>query len=328
MIAADVHGKNHHQAGSFGQHVESIRLLNAEGEATNVSAEEAPDLFRATMGGMGLTGVIESARIRLAPCPSGTVEVREQRIPTLDAYLKAFGSSTATFQVGWIDATGKGADLGRGVLEEAEFSAPGAPFVPPSSGSSVPVDAPGFLLSGPVVRTFNGRYFRRIPAGGRTRTRPLAAFLFPLDSIGGWNKLFGKRGFHQFQCVLPPENAPEVLREMLTRIADSGLAAPLAVLKRMGPGRAGPLSFPMEGYTLAVDFPNRPEAVELVRALNDRTAEAGGRIYLAKDSLAEPRHIAAMYPELDAFRAAVRAADTDGVFATDQARRLDLRGTA
>ncbi len=327
-IAADVHGKNHHQMGSFGQHVESIRLLDAEGQARDLSETEGPDLFRATMGGMGLTGVIESAHIRLAPCPSGTVEVQERRIPDLDSYLEAFAASKAPFQVGWIDATATGTALGRGILEEASFSSPGAPFVPPSRASTVPIDAPGFLLAGPVVRAFNNRYYRRVPAAGRTRTRPLAAFLFPLDSISGWNRLYGKRGFHQFQCVLPPDAAPTTLRTMLTEIGSSGLAAPLAVLKRMGPGHAGPLSFPMEGYTLAVDFPNKPAAEALVARLIDQTAEAGGRIYLAKDSLAQARHIEIMYPELDSFRDIIRRADPDGVFETDLARRLALRGTA
>jgi len=326
-IAADVHGKNHHQMGSFGQHVESIRLLDGDGQATDLDGTSHSELFSATMGGMGLAGVIESARIRLAPCPSGTVEVQERRIPDLDGYLEAFAASTSPFQVGWIDATATGAALGRGVLEEASFSPPGAPYVPPSKGSTIPVDAPGFLLAGPIVRAFNARYFRRIPAAGRSRTRPLGAFLFPLDSIAGWNRLYGKSGFHQFQCALPPETAPATLRTMLAEIGTSGLAAPLAVLKRMGPGRAGPLSFPMEGYTLAVDFPNKPAAETLITRLIDQTAEAGGRIYMAKDSVAQAGHIQTMYPELSSFRDIVRKADPDGVFETDLARRLALRGT-
>ncbi|MSU88382.1 FAD-binding protein [Rhodobacteraceae bacterium 2CG4] len=327
-IAADVHGKNHHQIGSFGQHVESLRLLGPDGTPREVSGDTEPELFRATLGGMGLTGVIESAAIRLAPCPSGTVEVSERRIAGLDAYLDAFAASTAPFQVGWIDATASGEALGRGVLEEAEFSPPGAPYVPARKHRAIPMDAPGFLLSGAVVRAFNTRYFRRIPAAGRSRRRPLAGFLFPLDSLSGWNRLYGKRGFHQFQCVLPTDTARDTLRAMLSEIAASGLAAPLAVLKRMGPGRAGPLSFPMQGYTLAVDFPARPAAAALIARLVERTADAGGRVYLAKDSLARPEHVARMYPELDSFRASVRAADPDGVFETDLARRLALRGNS
>ncbi|NNU81235.1 FAD-binding oxidoreductase [Halovulum dunhuangense] len=327
-IAADVHGKNHESAGSFGQAVAEIRLIGPDGAARWISDTVEPALFRATLGGMGLTGVIESARIRLVRCPAGHVDVTERRMPDLAAYLDAFETSEATFSVGWIDATAAGPALGRGILEEAEFTTRAAPFTKPRRARSVPLDAPGFLLSGPVVRAFNAVYWRRVPASGRTRTRPLAEFFHPLDALGGWNRLYGKRGFHQFQCVLPPDAAPAMLRTMLRDIAASGLAAPLAVLKKLGDGRAGPLSFPMRGYTLAVDFPNRDRAASLIDRLIDQTVEAEGRIYLAKDSVAGPDQVAAMYPELPAFAETVRAADPEGVFATDLARRLNLRGAA
>jgi decaprenylphospho-beta-D-ribofuranose 2-oxidase len=157
--------------------------------------------------------------------------------------------------------------------------------------------------------------------------RPIETFFFPLDRIHAWNRLYGKRGFHQFQCVVPLSEAG-ALRTMLERIARSGLASPLAVLKRMGPGRAGLMSFPMEGYTLAVDFPNRDAAVRLIAALEDMTAEAGGRLYLAKDALAGPARIRAMYPEHGAWLDAVRKADPDGLYVTDLVRRLNLREAA
>lgn len=327
-IAADVHGKNHHAAGSFGQHVTSLRLLGPEGRARTVSPRDGT-LFRATMGGMGLTGVIESARLALTPCPRAMVDVTERRIPDLAAYIAAYEASEATFSVGWIDATATGADLGRGIFEKAGFTTRDAtPARTPRTPRPIPFTAPGFALAPPVVRLFNGLYYRRIPAAGRTRSRPLAEFFHPLDRLAGWNRLYGKAGFHQFQCVIPRDAAPEVLDRMLREIAQSGLAAPLAVLKKMGDGRAGMMSFPMAGYTLAVDFPNRDRAAPLIRRLIDRTAEAGGRIYLAKDSLARPEHIERMYPELDAFRTALHEADPDGVFETDLARRLNLRGTA
>lgn len=327
-IAADVHGKNHETAGSFGQHVEQVRLIGPNGKGRSVTPKNAAALLRATIGGMGLTGIIESARIRLAPCPSGEMRVEERRIPNLAAYLDAFDSSNATFSVGLIDATASGASLGRGILEEAEFNLQKAPFHRGKPARTVPFDAPGFALSSPVVRAFNALYYYRVPAGGRRRARPLPEFFHPLDGIGGWNRLYGKRGFHQFQCVLPPEAAPEQLEAMLQEISASGLASPLAVLKKMGAGRAGDLSFPMPGYTLALDFANRPGAPEVIRRLIARTVDAGGRIYLAKDSLTSPEQFEAMYPELEAFRAAVTKADPDGVFETDMARRLKLRGTA
>ncbi|MEM9779549.1 MAG: FAD-binding oxidoreductase, partial [Pseudomonadota bacterium] len=298
-IAADVHGKNHHGAGSFGQHVLSLQLIGADGHAREVSPEMEGDVFHATLGGMGLTGVIESATIQLSPCPSMLVDVRERRIPNLSAYMEAFEQSDATFSVGWIDATGTGEKLGRGILEEAEFVTRAAPFAKPrKTPKPVPFNAPGFALAAPIVRAFNQYYYSRVPKLGRQSSKPLAAFFHPLDGLIGWNKLYGKRGFHQFQCVLPPGTAAMTLDAMLREIGASGLAAPLAVLKKMGGGHAGPLSFPMEGYTLAVDFANRPEAAPLVERLIAQTVEAEGRVYLAKDSLAGPEDIAVMYENL------------------------------
>ncbi|MEM8869983.1 MAG: FAD-binding oxidoreductase [Pseudomonadota bacterium] len=328
-IAADVHGKNHHAAGSFGQHVLGLRLIGADGQVRDISPDVEGELFRATLGGMGLTGVIESATIQLAPCPSVLVDVQERRMPNLASYIAAFEDSEATFSVGWIDATGTGDKLGRGILEEAEFVTREAAFFQPRKApKTVPFNAPGFAMAAPVVRAFNQYYYSRIPKTGRHSSKQIAAFFHPLDGLSGWNKLYGKRGFHQFQCVLPPANAALVLDAMLREIGRSGLAAPLAVLKKMGPGRAGPLSFPMEGYTLAVDFASRPGVAQLIERLIDQTVEAEGRVYLAKDSLAAPDHIAPMYDELGDFRAVVRQADPDGVFETDLARRLNLRGTA
>lgn len=328
-IAADVHGKNHHAAGSFGQHVLSIELVGADGAVREVSAEAEPEVFRATLGGMGLTGVIETARIQMAPCPAMLVDVHERRMPDLEAYMAAFEASTATFSVGWIDATATGNRLGRGILEEAEFATRKAPFWKPRKPpKTVPFNAPGLALAPPVVKAFNRYYYARVSPTGRRPTKPLAAFFHPLDGLIGWNKLYGKRGFHQFQCVLPTAAAAEVLRGMLSDIGRSGLAAPLAVLKKMGPGRAGPLSFPMEGYTLAVDFANRPKAAPLVARLVAQTTEAGGRVYLAKDSLAEPAQIRSMYAEIGAFQEVLQAVDPEGLFATDLARRLNLRGAA
>lgn len=322
-IANDVHGKNHHGAGSFGQHVESIELLGPDGAVRRVAAGEP--LFGATVGGVGLTGMILSARLRLARCPARAMAVEERRMPDLDAFMDGFEASRHPFAVGWVDATATGREIGRGILEEADFAPPDAPVPRRGPRIRVPLDAPGFLLSGPVVRTFNRAWARRVPAGGRMRVRALESFLFPLDGIADWNRLYGRRGFHQFQCVLP-HDAAEALHAMLAAIGGAGLASPLAVLKRLGPGRGGLLSFPMEGWTLAVDLPNRPEAVALIRRLNNMTLEAGGRIYLAKDSLAAPGHLAAMYPELDRFRSLADEADPAGRFVTDLARRLELRG--
>ncbi|MCB2120059.1 MAG: FAD-binding oxidoreductase [Rhodobacteraceae bacterium] len=323
-IAQDVHGKNHHHAGSFCQHVTSIRLRTAAGEV-EVTPEGTPDLFRATAGGLGQTGVILSARIRMMPCKGDVMIVTERRIDDWDEHIAMLDASRATYTVGWIDATATGSGLGRGILEEGET---GSGLVPRRAKfRKVPFDAPRFALSAPVVRAFNQLYWRRVPESGRTVVKPIGDFFFPLDKIHDWNRLYGKRGFHQFQCVVPLAAAGE-LRAMLESIAGSGLASPLAVLKRMGPGGAGHLSFPMEGYTLAVDFPNRAGARDLIARLIERARGAGGRIYFAKDSLARADDIPAMYPELAAWRAASSDADPQGTLATDLVRRLKLRGAA
>jgi len=325
-IAADVHGKNHHLEGSFGQHVLDLRLVGADGESRVVSASAEPEIFRATLGGMGLTGVIESARIRLKPCPNPFMEVRETRIDNLVDYIAAFEASKAPYSVGWIDATATGPALGRGIFEEAHVSTRVMPAEKRGKPISIPRDAPSFFLAPSVVRAFNAFYFKRVPSIGRTRTRSLLDFFFPLDKLHNWNRLYGKRGFHQFQCVLPTDKAVHVLDEMMRKISASGLAAPLAVLKKMGAGRAGLMSFPMEGYTLAIDFPNRSAAIPLIADLEAMSCAAGGRIYLAKDSTLNPDMLAPMYPELGEFQEILRGLDPDGVFRTDLARRLGLGG--
>lgn len=320
-IGQDVHGKNHHLVGSFCEHVVSLTLRTAKG-IVEVTPEKTPALFRATAGGLGQTGVILSARLRLLPCRGDVMVVTERRMADWDEFIAHLDTSRATYTVGWIDATAKGTALGRGVLEEGET---GSGLMPQRiKRRKVPLDAPNFALSSPIVRMFNGAYYRRVPEKGRTVVRPIADFFFPLDKIHDWNRLYGKRGFHQFQCVVPLDQAP-ALRDMLGEIASSGLASPLAVLKRMGPGRAGYLSFPMEGYTLAVDFPNRAAARELIKHMQARAAEVGGRIYFAKDSLARAEEIPAMYPELDLWRKEAAKADPEGRLATDLVRRLKLR---
>ncbi len=321
-IAMDVHGKNHHQAGSFGQHVVSLQLI-AGGKAQKVSPRgKTARLFRATAGGLGQTGVIVSAELQLLRCKGDVVMVTEQRAEDFDAFVALLDRSDATYSVGWIDATARGEALGRGILEEAET---GAGLVPaPKPSKTVPMDAPRFALSPPVVRAFNSAYYRRVPRDGRTVVKPIGEFFFPLDRIHDWNRLYGKRGFYQFQCVVPPDQV-ESLRDMLARISASGLASPLAVIKRMGDGRAGYMSFPMQGYTLAVDFRAVPAAARLIATLEDLTAKAGGRIYLAKDALLSGDKVRAMYPEWADWAKAAAKADPDGALATDLVRRLGLR---
>ncbi len=318
-IANDIHGKNHQAVGSFGAHVTRITLHTGAGKT--LSLIPGQEVFHATVGGGGLTGAILSARIRLRRVPSIWIKVRERRMTDLTAFVEAFAASKAHYSVGWIDATAQGMGLGRGILEEAEATtSPSAERT--RRARAVPLDAPSCLMYGPVVRAFNAAYYRHIPKTGRTRVRPLSAFLFPLDRVHNWNRLYGKAGFHQFQCVLPEETA---LHAMLAEIVASRLASPLAVLKRLGPGRAGLLSFPMAGWTLAVDFGAGPAAAKLLARLTAMTLDARGRVYLAKDALLSPDAVRRMYPELDAFREVCDRIDPRRRFSSNLARRLRLR---
>jgi len=318
-IAMDVHGKNHHHAGAFTAHVTRLTLALPDGPR-----EVTPDdpLFALTAGGLGQTGPILEATIRLAPVRGDVMMVTERRMAGLEAFCEAIDASDAPYVVGWIDATATGDGLGRGILEEGEV---GKGLVPPARrGRRIPADAPGAALSSPVVRAFNAAYLRRVPARGRTVVRPIADYFFPLDKLLDWNRLYGKRGFHQFQCVVPMSARP-ALRDLLERIGKAALASPLAVLKRLGPGAGHPMSFPQAGYTLAVDLPNRLGAERLLATLNAATAEAGGRVYLAKDSTLTAEQAWAMYPGRADWARAVNALDPERHYETALVKRLRLR---
>lgn len=319
-IAMDVHGKNHHHAGSFCQHVTAITLV--QGDKRKKITPKSGGIWKATCGGLGQTGLIAHATLQMTPAKGDMMLVTEQRARDWDHHIALLDASDAPYTVGWIDATATGKTLGRGIVEEGETC---RGLRPKARGAkSVPMDAPHWALSGPIVKAFNAAYYHRVPKTGRTVVRPLQDFFFPLDKIHDWNRLYGKRGFHQFQCVVPLDQV-DALKAMLQTIARSGLASPLAVLKRMGTGRAGYLSFPMEGYTLAIDFPNRPQARRLIEQLEDATVAAGGRLYLAKDALSTGTAIKAMYADYPKWARAAAKADPDGLLETDMTRRLALR---
>lgn len=329
-VANDIHGKNHDRAGSFGDHVDWLELMLASGERVRCSAEQEPELYRASVGGAGLTGVITRIALRLTPVAGARVLVREERMADLDAFFAAFEAEreTAEFSVGWIDAVEKGGASGRGILEIGRFD-PSAADVPPAAPRrqhGVPFEFPSLALNRLSVRIFNHFYLRRVPVAGRERALPLESFLFPLDALRDWNRIYGRRGFHQFQCVIPDAAARAGIGALLAAIAESGAASFLAVLKTLGgPGR-GYLSFPLRGYTLALDFPHRRGTAALFQRLEAIVLEHGGRIYLAKDSLLSAAGFAAMYPELEAFREVLHRVDPEGRFQSDMARRLEIRG--
>jgi decaprenylphospho-beta-D-ribofuranose 2-oxidase len=328
-IAADVHGKNHDRHGSFGDHVEWIDVLLADGRVVRAGPAVEPELFRATLGGMGLTGIVLRACLRLLP-GGPVLAVRERRIADLDGFFEAFETAraSATFSVGWIDALATGRALGRGIFETAEFAPGGDAPAPARKPLPVPFDLPGFALSGPSVRAFNAIYWRRVPAAGRESLRALDAFFYPLDRLSDWYRLYGKRGFYQFQAVMPDAGARDAVRAMLEAVSATGNASFLAVLKTLGGEGRGFLSFPMRGVTLALDVPRASGAPELMARLERLAREAGGRIYLAKDATMSPETFAATYPGLPAFEAALARFDPQGRFASDLSRRLGIRRRA
>ena len=335
MVAADVHGKNHHRDGSFGAHVESLTLATADGEIRTCSRTEHADLFRATIGGMGLTGVILSVSFRLEPVETAFVMAETVAARDLDETMAVFEASRDwPYSVAWVDCLAQGAKLGRSLVTRGAFMTRGAlpaqlarePLRPArTSRLTVPVDAPSVLLNRASIGLFNALYYRR----GRTRSgaRPVhyETFFFPLDRLEAWNRLYGRRGFVQYQCVLPKAESPAGIGALLERSAAAGQGSFLAVLKLFGPGGEGMLSFPMEGYTLMLDFPMRPGTLALLEALDEITHRHGGRIYLAKDARCAPERLVRGYPRRAAFDAVrAEAAGAPPKFASTLSRRLAL----
>lgn len=327
LIAADVHGKNHHVSGSFGHYVDSFRLALPGGDVLTCSRSENSELFFATLGGMGLTGVILSARLRLHKIQSDEIEETVVRAASLDALMALFEQhNAATYSVAWIDCLSQGSAFGRGVLmlgEHADKGATGRRTAKPAKRGarlSIPVELPLSPLNRWSIRLFNELYYAfQKPRSGRTH---YDRFFFPLDSIENWNRIYGRRGFVQYQCVIG-EDAPRALRRILDIVRQMGTASFLAVLKKLGTGQKF-LSFPREGYTITLDFPVRRDTMSGLAKLDEVVADHGGRIYLAKDARAPRELIERGYPEIGAFRDLRRKIDPDRKIRSLLADRLEL----
>lgn len=326
-VANDVHGKNHEVAGSFGDHVLWLDLALPSGEVRRVCPQSDPELFAATIGGIGLSGLILRVCFRLEAVPSASVEVEERRMTDLDAFMAAFAGcrATSTFSVGWIDAMARGRHMGRGILETGELAvADAAPFRS-ARQRDVPFDFPAGVLNPLAIRLFNELYYRRVSAAGRRRTVPIQKFLYPLDALGHWNRIYGRRGFYQFQCVIPDRTAAAGITALLETMSRARRGSFLAVLKTLGQGGRGHLSFPERGYTLAMDFPRAAPVPALLHELERITLKHGGRVYLAKDAALSAAGFGAMYPRLHAFRDVLGRVDPNRRLASDMARRLRIR---
>lgn len=324
-VASDVHGKNHHLDGCFSEFVDSLDLLTASGEVLTCSSSSHAELFRATCGGMGLTGVILRARLRLRRVKSAFIEQVTLKAANLDEALDLFEAHGAsTYSVAWIDCLASGGALGRSLLMLGEHASSGGLDLAPSRTLSVPVDMPGMLLNRYSIRAFNTLYFHRIRQPLTEQRIDYRPFFYPLDGITQWNRLYGRDGFLQYQFVLPRETGREGMRAILQRIAASGRGSFLAVLKAFGAANDNPLSFPIDGYTLALDFKNERGLASLLDELDRMVLAHGGRLYLTKDARMSAEVFRQSYPRWEEFQALRERYGALGKFVSLQAQRLGL----
>jgi decaprenylphospho-beta-D-ribofuranose 2-oxidase len=332
-VAGDIHGKNHHRDGSFCNHVRRLTLHTVTGESRVLGPEHDSEAFWATAGGMGLTGVVTDAVLQLHPVETAWMSVDTERCRDLDAVMGRMSASDEDYQysVAWIDCLARRGQLGRSVLTRANHATleqlpPRERADPLAFAPKTPLGAPRWapagLLNQLSIRAFNEMWFRKAPRLRRGELQEIGSYFHPLDGVEGWNRLYGRRGFVQYQFVVP-FGAEDTLSRVLSDLAAARCASFLSVLKRFGRANPGPLSFPMPGWTLATDIPaSWPGLAPLLDRLDVLVAEAGGRVYLAKDSRLRPELLPAMYPELHRWQKVRDELDPDGRLQSDLSRRL------
>jgi decaprenylphospho-beta-D-ribofuranose 2-oxidase len=327
MVAADVHGKGHHVAGCFGEHVTRLKMRVADGRVLWCSDEAHPELFRATIGGMGLTGHILEVELRMRRIRSPWVFEESQRVDDIDQYIDALKDAAGRYpySVGWIDCLTPGKHMGRGILMAGDWADPkDAPKRQPlpKPRLTFPLELPSWVLNRQTIGAFNFAYYwKHLPRKFEHVTH-WEPFFYPLDFVRQWNRLYGRPGFTQYQCVLPEAAGRGASRRVLEILTQRGGASFLCVIKDCGPEGKGTLSFPMRGTSIALDIPMRDDTQALIDALNEQVLEEGGRIYLAKDTLTRPEHFRAMEPRLDAFQAVRDRWDPERRFRSAQSVRL------
>ena len=323
-IASDVHGKNHHIVGTFGQHIKSMNIVLGTGDVVKASQTVNVDLFRATCGGMGLTGVIISATIQLTPIRSSLIKQKTIKANCIEAACESFEeNSGSTYSVAWIDCLAKGQRLGRSILMLGEHAESGGLELGLKDPISVPFNTPSALLNSVTMKIFNGAYWHKAKHN-QTQMVPLMPFFYPLDAIGSWNKLYGKVGFLQYQCVIPKGDGIVNMRKLLIEIAESGDGSFLAVLKQFGKANDNFLSFPIEGFTLSLDFKLTKSTIKTLQRFDDLVVGMGGRVYLTKDAVMQEATFKLTYPKWEAFESVREKYGAIGKFSSAQSKRLGL----
>lgn len=324
-VANDVHGKNHHRVGTFGCHVRGFTLRRSTGDDVWCSPSENADLFRATIGGLGLTGIILDVELALIPIVSRRITEESLKAGSLAEVVELTEASDAEwdYTVSWVDVTATGRGLGKGLVLRGRFNdvADGTLSRPaPIPRVRVPFEAPSWLLSKPTIRLFNTAWYAKQLTRFRTRSVDLEPFFYPLDAVGQWNLLYGKRGMLQYQCVIPPHDAVATMERILRTMQAGGISSFLAVVKTFGTiVSPGMLSFPRPGLTLTLDMPNSgPRLFEALDQCDEIVLNAGGRVYAAKDARVRGSMFRAMYPELQSFESFV-----DPAFSSSFWRRIN-----
>jgi len=336
-VAADVHGKNHHHDGAFGDHVLALEVILADGSRNFCTTTENAELFWATVGGMGLTGIIGEVTLRLIPISSAQMLVQHHRAANLEQLFQLLQNPAIDdrYSVAWIDSMATGKNIGRGIAmyghHAAAEEAPAnfAKSAQAKPGRDIPFDLPAWALNPLTIGAFNALYYRREGSKHQPFVSGYDAYFYPLDAIGHWNRLYGKRGFVQYQCVIPDATAFDGMQALLQELSASRRPSFLAVLKRLGAQGRGLLSFPMAGYTLALDLPIRDEGLfALLDKLDKIVLQHGGRVYLAKDARLAPASFRAMYPRYEEWLRIKHALDPHNIFSSSLSRRLQIGGNA
>jgi decaprenylphospho-beta-D-ribofuranose 2-oxidase len=324
-VSSDVHGKNHHMEGCFSSCVKSFELLLPGDQTVRCSLIENRDLFHATCGGMGLTGVITKVSFYLKKVESQWIEQTTIKTLNLSETFSTFEKyRNNTYSVAWIDCLAKGSDIGRSLVMVGEFAKDQDLDFKARSKVTVPFNLPGFILNSWSVKAFNAIYYTNNKFDLSEQKINVDNFFYPLDAVKHWNRIYGKNGFVQFQFILPKVNSFNGLSEILERIGQSGMGSFLAVLKLYGPQNDNWLSFPLEGYSLALDFKMQKGLFSLIDELTDRVIELGGRIYLAKDALLTQKQFDASYPKANQFRQLRKEIGLEANFQSLLSRRLSL----